>query len=187
MQFRNRQEILQKKYNKCSQLSGFTYIELLISMLVMFLLFGVGFANYRDFQRREQVQSAARMVLSDLRLAQESALSGRKVCPSTEVLLNYSFQYVDPDTYNISEVCTPIATPIITLIKSVDLQGALFDVNSTFITSADTGGTIRFLPVGKGTNITAGAQRSIILRHSSTSLTSVTETISVFSSGAIVE
>ncbi len=188
MRIKNCQKSDHRDNNQYFIVKGFTYVELLVAMSVMLLLFGVGFANYRDFQRRQQVESAARTVLSDLRLAQESALSGRKICPANEVLLNYSFQYVDQDTYSILEVCTPILAPTITVIKSVDLQGALFDnINSTFITSADTGGVIKFLPIGKGTNINAGAQRSIILKHSSPSLSSITKTISVFSSGAIVE
>lgn len=179
MQFKNCQEILQEKYNKCSQLSGFTYIELLISMLIMLLLFGVGFANYRDFQRRQQVESGARMVLADLRLAQESALSGRKVCPAGEVLLNYTFKLVNPmvdkDTYHIQEVCSITTTEI----KRADLQGVIF--NPTF------SGSIKFLPIGKGTNIPAGSQVNITLQHSSSSLSTVTKTISVLSSGVIVD
>ena len=58
--------------------SGFTLIELMVVMLIMSLLFGLGFANFRDFQRRQILEGAVRAVKGDLRYAQELALAGRK-------------------------------------------------------------------------------------------------------------
>jgi len=57
---------------------GFTILELLIVIVTMTLLFGAGYANYREFQKREHLEGAARMIRGDLRLAQEMALAGRK-------------------------------------------------------------------------------------------------------------
>ena len=50
---------MQKKIiRKISKSNGFTLIELLIVVVTMTLLFGVGFANYRDFQKREYLKTA---------------------------------------------------------------------------------------------------------------------------------
>jgi hypothetical protein len=46
--------------------------------MTMFLVFTVGFANLRGFQRRKILDGAATRLRSHLRLAQEMALSGRK-------------------------------------------------------------------------------------------------------------
>lgn len=57
---------------------GFTLVELIIVIVSMVLIFSVGYGNYRGFQRRQHLESAVRMVMGDLRLAQGMALAGRK-------------------------------------------------------------------------------------------------------------
>ncbi|KKQ98743.1 MAG: hypothetical protein UT24_C0001G0024 [Candidatus Woesebacteria bacterium GW2011_GWB1_39_12] len=123
---------------------GYTLIELLIVMMTMVLLFGLGFANYRGFQRRQSLEGVVRMVKADLRLAQANALSGKK--PSSgncsavaSNILYYSFAYVDSDTYAYGAVC-----PTESNIKQVDITGATMSAFSE----------IRFNVLGRGTNIT---------------------------------
>jgi type II secretory pathway pseudopilin PulG len=160
---------------------GFTYIELLMSMLIMFLVFGVGFANYRDFQRRQALEEVARLLAGDLRLAQERVRTGTKACPTSETLRLYRFKLVNPGvdkrTYHIEEVCSTTTSEI----KRVTLQGAFF--NPTFSS------TIEFYPVGRGTNVPAltggGNQLTLTLEHDSFS--SIQKNIYVLTSGAIVE
>ncbi|MFV1917387.1 MAG: Tfp pilus assembly protein FimT/FimU [Patescibacteria group bacterium] len=89
--------------NALAPVRGFTLIELLIVMATMALLFSFGFANYRGFARRQMVQSAARQIKADIRLAQTQALSGVK--PTGCVGLNgYNF---DPDLINQSYEIIP--------------------------------------------------------------------------------
>ena len=58
--------------------SGYTLVELTIVVMIMAILFTVGYGNYRSYQRRQYLETAVRQVVSDLRLSQEYALSGRK-------------------------------------------------------------------------------------------------------------
>lgn len=59
---------------------AFTLIELLISLSIMGILFGVGIAKYNDFNRRQIVTQAALELKSNLRLIQNKASSGEKDC-----------------------------------------------------------------------------------------------------------
>lgn len=71
----------QKSFPHNSQ--GFTLIELLIVIVTMFLIFTIGFANLRGFQRTRTLDGATTKVKSALRYAQELALSGRSMAPCT--------------------------------------------------------------------------------------------------------
>jgi len=57
---------------------GFTLIELLVVIMTMGLLFGFGYANYRGFQRRQQLEGVVREFKTNLRLAQQLAITGKK-------------------------------------------------------------------------------------------------------------
>ncbi|MFC1727228.1 Tfp pilus assembly protein FimT/FimU [Patescibacteria group bacterium] len=63
-----------------SRRSGFTLVEMLISISIMGLIFGVGLARYRDFDRRQIVRQAAQELKTNLRLVQKKAISGEKDC-----------------------------------------------------------------------------------------------------------
>ncbi|OGM28437.1 hypothetical protein A2962_04750 [Candidatus Woesebacteria bacterium RIFCSPLOWO2_01_FULL_39_61] len=100
--------------------AGFTLVELIIVIVTMVLIFSLGYANYRGFQRRQHLESAVRMVMGDLRLAQGMALAGRKpeepvgnAC-QTNVLGGYVFSRTTgysagppeiPASYTIYAVC----------------------------------------------------------------------------------
>lgn len=83
---------------------GFTMIELLIVVVTMSLMFGLGFANYRDFQGRQILRGAAEKIKGDLRLAQELALAGKKSA-SCNTLNSYTLEYLTITTYQLVENC----------------------------------------------------------------------------------
>ena len=58
--------------------SGFTLIEILVSMTIIGFLFSFGYASFRDFSRRQALAGVVKQVQGDLRLAQQKALSGEK-------------------------------------------------------------------------------------------------------------
>jgi prepilin-type N-terminal cleavage/methylation domain-containing protein len=80
-----------KCYFSNDHFSGFTLIELLVVISVMVLIFGLGYANFRGFRRRQMVESAARQIRGDLRLAQEQALAGAKPATDCPTLNGYNF------------------------------------------------------------------------------------------------
>lgn len=58
--------------------SAYTLIEILVSLTIIGVLFGVGYVSFRNFARRQAVVGAAKVLQGDLRLAQQMALSGTK-------------------------------------------------------------------------------------------------------------
>ncbi len=102
---------MRKKLSLNVIVTGFSLVELLIVISIMAVLFSLGYANYRDFQRRQHLEAAVRMVKADLRLAQEMALAGKKpslpvgnACETSD-LLGYIFERIDISSYRISASC----------------------------------------------------------------------------------
>lgn len=83
---------------------GFTLIEMVIVIATMALLFGLGSANYRDFQRRQQLESTVREFKGDLRLAQQLAISGKKPTGCT-TLAGYRIRRTSNSSYEIVANC----------------------------------------------------------------------------------
>lgn len=57
---------------------GYTLIEILIALTIMSLVFGIGFSGFRDYSRRQTLESLARQVRGDISIAKERALAGTK-------------------------------------------------------------------------------------------------------------
>lgn len=57
---------------------GYTLIEILVVLTIIGILFGFGYAGFRDFSRRQALASLSKQIQGDLRLAQQMALSGKK-------------------------------------------------------------------------------------------------------------
>ncbi len=90
--------------------SGYTLIEILVVLTVIGILFGAGFVGYRDFSRRQALAGAVKMVQGDLRVAQQSALSGIKPtgapCAGAQTLSGYYFRVVSTSRYQIQAFCS---------------------------------------------------------------------------------
>jgi type II secretory pathway pseudopilin PulG len=135
-----------KKYqNKLLTKSGFTLIELLVVIVTMFIVFSVGMANYRDFQRRKILEGAVNRVKSHLRLAQEMALSGTKPADcvtSNLALLNVTFQKDSTTTYSIQGLCSD---------GVLHSYGATYSLEPDYIDIVITGpGSVVFNTLGRG-------------------------------------
>lgn len=65
---------------RCSYQGGFTLIEIMVALSVMFLSIGV-VAKYNDFHDKKQLSTAVDTVLTNLRLAQTLAIQGKKPLP----------------------------------------------------------------------------------------------------------
>lgn len=152
---------------------GFTFIELLVVIATMVILFGVGYANFRDFQRRQYLESARRMMISDLRLAQEYALAGRG-CGTQNVLNHYSFKIINPTSYRIEAVC---GNNVVMSVKGVNMPS---DIRISSPSSFD----LWFYPLGKGTNI-QGEQTVITLEFGQQQNGLLSTTITISRGGTI--
>ncbi|MBU0570047.1 prepilin-type N-terminal cleavage/methylation domain-containing protein [Patescibacteria group bacterium] len=121
-----------KSYSK----KGFSLVELLTVISIMAVLFGLGYANYRDFQRRQHLESAVRMVKADLRLAQEMALAGRKPA-GCDLLNGYEFQLMNitgsyGDQYGIDALCDNNSYDYKTVILPENVGIRTFDSGNDF-------------------------------------------------------
>lgn len=84
---------------------AYTLIEILVSLTIISLIFGVGFISFREFARRQALAAVARSLRGDLRLAQEQALVGKKP-GGCNVLGGYRFSAVSGTQYTIEAVCS---------------------------------------------------------------------------------
>jgi len=94
---------------KLSSFVGFTLIELLVVMTIIGILFGVGVAQYTNFNRRQILEQASRDLINNLRLAQTKAANGEKP-PGCATLDGYKVSFSsggtsNPDTYRIVAIC----------------------------------------------------------------------------------
>jgi len=84
---------------------AYTLIEILVSLTIIGLIFGVGYISFREFARRQALAGAARSLRGNLRLAQEQALAGKKPIGCT-VLDGYRFSTVSESVYSIMAGCS---------------------------------------------------------------------------------
>lgn len=144
---------------------AYTLIELLITLSVIVILFGIGFLNYRDFSRRQTLISFGRKIKGDLYLAREKAISGEKPegidCSDTTTLSVYNFRVTSETQYVIEAVCSGGSS----LIKTVDLPEDLeIAVPST--------NPISFKVLSKGTNLPDDIE-FVVRQNSSSKETSI--------------
>lgn len=93
---------------KLSSLAGFTLIELLVVITIVGILFGIGVAQYINFNRSQILEQAAQELKNNLRLAQTKAANGEKP-EGCSILDGYRVSFFSggdsPDTYKIRAVC----------------------------------------------------------------------------------
>ena len=154
--------------------SGYTLIEVLVSLTIIGLLFGFGFVSFRDFSRREHLTSVARSIKGEMRLIQSKASAGEKPddvnCNGANTLSSYSFQIVSATSYQIIANCLGGSV----VIKSASLADD--------ISMASSQNTISFKVLGQGTDIPQGADAIITFTQAGTNNVTI---VTVTSGGEI--
>ncbi|MDO8240730.1 MAG: prepilin-type N-terminal cleavage/methylation domain-containing protein [Candidatus Moranbacteria bacterium] len=82
-----------KKYN------GFSFLELIITIAIMGIMGGVGFASLQSSKSTTRLVTAQREVATTIRLAQSYALQGRMQGGQTPC--GYGFRFTDTSKYEI--------------------------------------------------------------------------------------
>ena len=164
---------------KCEK--GYTLIEILISLTIVGLLFGVGYANFRAFSQRRVLIDAAKNLQGDLRLTQGMALAGQKpsdpACNSpTNTLNGYNFTILSETSYEVRANCSGgnVASPNKTITLN---SGAAFEP------PFPSPNPILFKVLGNGTNISDGQTVLIKMVQTGTS----NQSIIMISSGGQIQ
>ncbi|KKQ92404.1 MAG: type II secretory pathway protein LspH [Candidatus Woesebacteria bacterium GW2011_GWA2_40_7] len=137
------------KYN-IQNTSAYTLIEILVGLTIIGMLFGFGFTSFRDFSRRQAVGGVGKLVVGDLRLAQEQALSGQKPidakCDPPNNLSGFTFTVSSSSQYLVAANCS--GGPV--TVKTVNMPDGI-------ILSTPSPNPIEFKVLGHGTNLVSGA------------------------------
>lgn len=133
------------KYSK-----GYTLLEILIVISITGLIFGVGYAGFREFSRRQAVVTSTRAIKEGMRLAQQQAISGKKPEGCNATLDGYSFEIINSEGYVVSALCG-----VEVVVKEMPIISTGVTINPSFPNP------IIFKSLGAGTNIPNG-QESII-------------------------
>lgn len=86
--------------------SGFSLVELLITLSIIALLFSLGLTQYNRFNRRQVLIRAKDNLISELRLAQAKSLASEK--PSDcgiNPLVGHKLEFTSNQNYQIVAVC----------------------------------------------------------------------------------
>lgn len=139
--------------------AGFSLIELLITVSIISLLTGLTMVGYGTFNKKQTVKTSAYQLASDLRLAQQKAISGEKPAGSpgcTGDLLSWKV-FIRSDSYYLVASCSiqsPQSSPVvyfpsnvtssvggIAIIEFTPLTGAVASGNGTYTLTGDYSGT----------------------------------------------
>lgn len=154
--------------------SAYTFIEILVALTIVGLIFGIGYVSFRDFSRRQALQGTVRSIRGDLRLAQEQAISGQKpadiFCDSPNTLSGYYFDLVSANNYRLVAQCSggSVVSKDVTIASDISIS-----------VSQDP---IVFKVLGQGTDVPQATNAIITLTQSGTANTA---TITITSTGEI--
>lgn len=157
--------------------SGYTIIEIIISIFILVIIFSIAQANYRQFILNKNLDAIKSQIISDVKLAQEYALSGKK--PATCIGLNGYIFTITPNSnpnLNYYRIMADCATDeeVKRVYLSKIAKGIIFSGSDP---------NILFKNLGSGTNIPAGTSRQITI----TQQTSGNTRIITISSGGDVK
>ncbi len=128
--------------------SGFTLIELLISILVVSILFGLGYANFRRYSQKHSVWTVARQIEVDLRKAQSYAMAGKGSCPSG-YLLGYQLRWIGSASYQLRGICKSGNDNLYINISDVSISSSFSIVNFNYPTDfSGLEGIVFYVPKG---------------------------------------
>lgn len=153
--------------------SGYTIIEIIVSIFILVTLFSIVAANYRQYILKKNLDAVKSTIVSDVKLAQEYALAGKKPT-GCDVLNGYIFRTYNNTSgnrYTLAADCT-----VDVLVKTVELSKLASGIDIL------TNNSVLFKTMGTGTNIAAGGNRVFTIRQQTT-LT--TRTITIYSGGEV--
>lgn len=164
---------------------GYTLIEILIALTIMSLLFGIGFSGFRDYSRRQQLESISRQVRADISIAKERAFAGTKPtspnaqCDSPQTLMGHGiFAVGGGASYQLYAICTGGTSFIDTRTMPTG-----FTITRTYSPAGCPVVSTYFKAIGQGTSLSTGCNAVFTITNTSTTQTT---TVTMTSSGEIL-
>ncbi|HWA51757.1 MAG TPA: type II secretion system protein [Patescibacteria group bacterium] len=151
--------------------AGYTLIELLVVIVVMTILFTVGFTTFQDYSKQQALLQTITFIQTDLRSIQEAAIAGNKPTTCTGTLNGYQFNFISATEYETDAVCSGG----IIQIKDVNMP-------SDISLNTPIPNPLIFKTLAQGTNIPDGNSASIVITQASTGNA---KTITIGSNGSI--
>lgn len=135
-----------KGYKKKFSRSGFTLIELLVVLIISSVLFGLGYANFREYSRNQELKNVVEKIKLDIRKAQGFALSGKKPEDlGCLVLDGYKFEVGASDKYSILAICNNNGSEFSVDLDDIETQGDY--------SLSPSGANVLFEAIGHGTDL----------------------------------
>lgn len=118
--------------------SGFSFIEILVTVSIMGILLTIVLANFGSFNKSKRLTEATGDLMVNLRSASTKAFSGDRPCAAGETFGGYQVSYLSTSSYQVAALCDGDETLISTheVANGVNFSGSWAD----FI----------FLPLDKG-------------------------------------
>lgn len=156
---------------------GYTLIELLVALSILALIFGIGFSGFRDYSRKQGLETVARQLRGDLATAKQKASSGIKsthaACNGVNVQNGYGFNVgAASGIYRVYFQCSGGSV----LQKTVTMP------TGYTIASNPVGYFLIFKSLGQGTNLASGSNMVVTITQTSSGST---RTVTITSSGEI--
>ncbi len=145
--------------NRTYRQSGYTLFELIISIAIITIVFGLAIAAYNTFNKRERLRQTGLNLKANLRFAQTKSLSAEKPTSGCTTFSGMQVSFTS-NSYSIVHLCTEgaVGTSIDTTLPSD-------------ITFSPTPSTFTFLPLSRSTSLQTG--QSLILTNGVTTYTLV--------------
>lgn len=120
---------------------GFTLIELVVTVAIMAILSGMSVVGYNKFNESQTVNQAANNLASDLRLAQQNALSGNKPTGCSGDLHGWKVVIASP-SYRLWAICdADVGDKTVTITPLTLTATGGNDVIFAALTGAESGTT----------------------------------------------
>lgn len=118
---------------------GFSLIELLITVAIISLLTGLTMAGYGAFNKKQTVKTEAYKLASNLRLAQQKAISGEKPAGCTGDLQSWQIT-ITVSSYSQIAVCETSSVTADTIIFPANISSSVGTINFSAMTGSVTNG-----------------------------------------------
>lgn len=150
-----------------SKTSGITVIEMMVVLVIMTIIFSLGFANFRNYSQKQILYQAKRQVEGDMNLAKEYALAGKKPEAGCVPLDGYRWTYKDTTAYSVFADCgtstnVSIGKDLVTLPSGISMTVNDQSNPPPTVPPIPVDNSVLFKVLGHGTE---GGTFTVVLTH----------------------